>query len=213
MARLVMIGAAGLDWPSFQAMRSTSAIPSLASLAEGGEARWLTGAPAGRGAFSPANVSAWTSLATGVPPEVHGLVRESEAWSGGVRPASRASWRANPVWARLQAAGIASGSAGWPAARPGAAWEGLHIDEDFAQPTGKGPDDWVLPLDCAPPQAREALRPLRIHPTQITAKMLAPLVPAIATIDQSRDARLPRLAVAMARASSLQAAAVWLLGQ
>ncbi len=213
MTRLMVIGAAGLDWASFQTMRRARALPSLSSLAEVGEARWLAGAPPGRGVFSPANVAAWTSLATGVWPEVHGLARETEAWSGGTRPVTRASWRASPLWARLEAAGVATGSAGWPGARPGAAWRGRHIDEDYAAPTGRSAEDWAMPLDCAPVGARETLRPLRVHPTQITAKMLAPLAPELATIDQSRDAALPRLAVALARASSLQAAAVWLLGQ
>src|SRR5262249_42474679 len=45
----------------------------------------------------------------------------------------------------------------------------------------------------------------------IAPAMLRPLVPAMSAIDQTRDAGLPRLAVAMARASSLHAAAVWML--
>jgi tetratricopeptide (TPR) repeat protein len=41
--------------------------------------------------------------------------------------------------------------------------------------------------------------------------MLAPLVPGLAAIDQSRDVGLPKLAVAMARAATVQAAAAWAL--
>ena len=50
-----------------------------------------------------------------------------------------------------------------------------------------------------------------MHPTQITGDMLTPLVPGLPEIDQSRDVHLPRLAVAMARAATVQAAAAWLL--
>ncbi len=41
--------------------------------------------------------------------------------------------------------------------------------------------------------------------------MLQPLVPDLAQIDQRYDAELPRIAMAMAEAASIQAAAVWLL--
>jgi hypothetical protein len=151
------------------------------------------------------------TLVTGRPPESHGVWRMTEAWAGGVRPVGRASWRAAPVWARLEAAGVSTGSVCWPAAGPGADWPGVHIDRGFAEATGPIRRDWALPRRCAPPAAREALRERRVHPTDITGEMLAPLVPRYADLDQSRDAGLPRLAVAMAQAASVQAAAAWLM--
>ena len=52
---------------------------------------------------------------------------------GGHRPLTLASWRAPPVWATLQAAGVQTASIDWPGARPGTAQAGVHIDPDFAE--------------------------------------------------------------------------------
>jgi hypothetical protein len=207
MTRCVLISASGLDWAGFKAATRSGETPALAALAEKGAATWLAGAPLGDG---PA---VWASMATGAEAESHGIWRRQEAWPGGVRPVGRSSWRVAPVWAKLEAAGIATGSVHWPATRNGADWAGAHIDETFASPTGRFGEDWALPLHCAPEAARAALRDRRVHPTDITAAMLRPFVPAIAEIDQSRDARLPTLALAMARAATVQAAAAWLLGE
>jgi hypothetical protein len=205
MTRLLLIGAAGLDWPGFNARLDAGQAPALTALARRGGAAWLRGWPPFDG---PAP---WVTLLTGRTPEAHGVWRGEEPWAGGLRPVSRASWRTAPVWETLAAAGVSVGSVAWPAARPGAAWTGVHIDRDFATATGPDHAGWALPLDCAPADAREALRPLRVHPSDITAAMLAPLVPTLADLDQSRDAALPLLAVAMAQAASVQAGAAWLL--
>ncbi|HZZ69836.1 MAG TPA: alkaline phosphatase family protein [Phenylobacterium sp.] len=201
MTRLLVIGAAGLDWPNL----SETGAGRLAALRSRGAVGWL------RGPGDAAGPAPWVSLVTGQLPEAHGVWRRDEAWGGGLRRISRASWRVSPVWSRLSAAGISTASVAWPAARPGADWPGEHIDRDFAEATGKDAASWALPPRCAPPGLREALRDLRVHPTQITAAMLAPLAPDLDRRDQSRDAKLPALAVAMARAASVQAAAAWLL--
>ena len=76
---------------------------------------------------------------------------------------------------------------------------------------------WQIPGGLGAAQALRArlgpgaLRELRVHPTDITAAMLEPLVPHLAQIDQRYDPELPRIALAMAEASSVQAGAVWML--
>ena len=201
MTRLLVIGAAGLDWPSV----SARAAPQLARLQARGTGGWL------RSAGSPAGPAPWVSMVTGHPPERHGVWRRDEAYPGGVRPISRASWREAPVWERLADVGVSTASVAWPGARPGAAWRGEHIDRDFAEASGPALADWALPLRCAPADLREDLRGLRVHPSQITGGMLRPLAPTLNDLDQSRDVKLPQLAVAMAQAATVQAAAAWLL--
>ena len=206
MTRLLLICADGADYDGFLRRLAGGGLPNLAGLQRRGAAGPLSG---GSGNM----LADLATLATGVQPEAHGVVGAEEAWAGGLRPISRASWRTPPVWARLAAAGVTTGGIAWPAMRPGAAWPGVHLDEDFIEATGETHDDWVLPRRCAPANLREDLRQRRVHPTDITGAMLKPLVPALAELDQSRDAGLPRLAVAMARAASVQAGAVWLLEQ
>jgi hypothetical protein len=211
MTRLLLIGAGGLDWGTFDARTrpeaGADALPALSALRARGVAGWLGGAPQ---TIGPA---AWASIATGVQPEVHGVWREQEEWAGGLRPTGKASWRVAPLWARLEAAGISTGSVGWRGIRPGSAWAGLHIDDEYAEATGTRPQDWAMPRRCMPYDLRETLRSRRVHVMDITATMLAPLVPDIASVDQSRDDGLPMIALGMARAATIQSAAVWMMSE
>jgi tetratricopeptide (TPR) repeat protein len=205
LTKLILIAAAGMDWTSFDASTRSGALPQLARLRDAGFAGSLTGVPVGEG------LAAYASMVTGVQPETHGVWRTLESWGGGLRATGRASWRAAPVWTRLEAAGISTGSVGWPAIRPGADWPGLHLDETFAEPTGKNAADWALPLSCAPPQVRDAIIALRVHPTQITTDAMLGFIPELAKIDQTRPTPIPALALAIARAATNQAGAVWML--
>jgi tetratricopeptide (TPR) repeat protein len=207
MTRLLLIGAAGVDWPGLTARLDAGGLPNLATLRARGVAGWLRAPPPLEG---PAP---WVGMVTGHPPEAHGVWRFDEAWAGGFRRVGRASWRVAPVWRRLSQAGVSTGSVGWPASRPGAGWDGDHIDRDFADPSARDREGWALPPHCAPAGLRDRLRDLRTHPAEITAEMLRPLVPDLGGLNQSRDANLPRLAVSMARAASMQAAAAWLLSE
>ncbi len=201
-AKLVMIIAEGLDWAMFGALVAGGACPGLAALA----ARPLNAAAH----VGPGGAA---SLLSGVHPEVHGLWHETEAWAGGERPLTRASWRVAPLWQRLADAGIATASVALPGSIPGASWAGTHFDSRLADPGAVDPADWALPLAVAPPLAREAIRDRRIHPADITAAQLAGLVSDLAAVDQSRDHRLAELAVLLARAGTVQAAARWLLAE
>ena len=196
-----------MDWAGFEATSRAGEIPRLTALRQRGVGGWLSGAPQSLG---PA---AAVSLVTGVQPEVHGVWRAEEEWPGGVRPVSRTSWRAQPLWERLEAAGVSSGSIDWPGSRPGAGWQGLHIDDEFAEASGRTASEWALPLRCASSDCREALRSRRVHPSQITAAMLAPLVPPTAFQDGDHEERMLALAAGMSRAATLQSAAVWMLGE
>jgi len=207
MSKLLLIAASGMDWSGFDAATRSGALPKLAALRGRGFSGSLTGSPVGEG------VAAFTSLATGVQPETHGVWRGQEAWGGGLRPTGRASWRANPVWARLEVAGTSTGSVGWPAIAPGAQWGGVHVDQTFAEPTGKTAEEWALPLRCAPPDTRAAVALRRVHPSQITTSMIKGFVPDLVAIDQRKPSHLPALAVAMARAATIQGGAVWVMSE
>jgi tetratricopeptide (TPR) repeat protein len=87
------------------------------------------------------------------------------------------------------------------------------VDETFADPSGKTAADWALPLWCAPPEVRHTIVAHRVHPTQITTDTILGFVPELNKIDQSRPTPLPALALAIARAATNQAAAVWMLSE
>jgi tetratricopeptide (TPR) repeat protein len=207
MTTLLLIAASGMDWRGFDDRTRSGALPAMAKLRARGFAGPLQGAPVVEG------LAAYATIATGVEPEVHGVWRPFEAWGGGLRATSRAAWRVWPVWARLEAAGVSTGSVGWPATQPGVDWAGVHIDPTFANPNGKTPEDWSLPLDCAPFALRDEIAARRVHPLQITPDMVRGFVPDLKSVNQSRPTPLPAFALAMARGASAQGAAVWLLNE
>jgi tetratricopeptide (TPR) repeat protein len=207
MTRLLVIAAPGLDLAGFEGGARGGGLPALAALRARGVAGGLWGAPLSLG---PA---ALATLATGVQPEVHGVWRDQEEWPGGLRRTGRASWRASPVWARLEAAGVSTSSVGWPALAPGRDWAGVHIDDRFCDMTGKTAADWALPRGCLPDDLRDALRLRRVHISQVGGESLARFVPGVDAAALARDDALATLAMGLARAATAQAAAVWLLGE
>jgi hypothetical protein len=205
VTKLLVVGVAGFDSPAFDQAIRAGDTPRLAALRASGVTARLRADVLGDG------VAAWATLATGVQPEAHGVWIDQEPWVGGLRPTSRASWSFPPVWEALEHAGVSTGCVAWPATRPGAEGPGLTIDDEASLPSAKRVEDWALPPHCLPPRFREVVRSRRVHPAQITATMLRQFVPDLAAIDQSRNATLPVLAVAMAQAATVQAMACWML--
>jgi hypothetical protein len=158
--------------------------------------------------------SIWTTLATGRQPETHGVLSPSmpRPDGGGVIQVGRAAWRAPSVWQAAAAGDRRTLTIGWPATWPATAWTGIHVDIRFATPTGPDFGSWAMPSGCvAPLPLRERLRMLRVHPTDVTGLMLAPLVPRLTEVDQYRDPRLTQLAVILATTTTLHAAATALI--
>lgn len=181
------------------------AMPHLAAIVESG----CVGSIVAR----PPHVRAmlWTTVATGIHAPMHGVcgdveVREDGA---GVRPSGHGSWRAPAMWQYLAEAGVRSAVVGWPASAPATSWNGgMIVDDTFCQPLGDQFDAWPLLPDCvAPRSGRDALRPLRVHPGDITGQQLMAFVPELSRIDQENDKRLVPIALALSRAATVHAAA------
>jgi predicted AlkP superfamily phosphohydrolase/phosphomutase len=62
-----------------------------------------------------------------------------------------------------------------------------------------------------PPELAETLAELRVHPEELTASHIAPFVPDLEKIDQTKDQRLLSIAKITAEASSMHAAATWIM--
>jgi tetratricopeptide (TPR) repeat protein len=194
-----------MDLAGLEAGLAARRLPQLAAVRARGVMGWL------RGAVAPGGPASSASLVTGVVPAAHGLWRGMEVWAGGMRPTSRATWKTAPLWERLERAGVSTGSVGWPGSRPGSSWTGLHVDEDFLASTGAQPGAWALPRRCAPAAHRQALRQRRVHHSQITRAMIAPLLHDASPPDLARDSRSSAIAHALAAAATTQAAATWML--
>ncbi|MES2755493.1 MAG: alkaline phosphatase family protein [Pseudomonadota bacterium] len=198
--RALLIVLEGLDWPGLVRRLDQGMLPALTALARRGTIVPVRAPPTERGRM------AIGALATGLPPEAHGLVVPLEPWAGGLRPVGHTSWATPPLWERLAAAGHPVAVAGWPATAPATAWRARVIDDRLAQPSGRSWNNWALPLDVCDRALREDVRDLRMHPADVTGAMLAPFVPDLMSVDQTRDQRLIELALAVAAGSTVAAA-------
>lgn len=202
-ARLIVIGIDGLTWRDARRSLQAGTMPQLGALGNGALLAPVVGAD------DDSRLAAWTTLATGLFAEDHGVCFADEAGPAGqLRPTSRHSWTARPWWEAAHEAGLPVASVAWPANGPGAHLPGDQIDDGIAFATGPDRDRWALPLHCAAPATRDVLRDRRIHPTDIAAGLVARFVTDLDSIDQSRDPWLPHIAVALARAATVQAASV-----
>jgi len=200
--RLIVLD--GVCWPGFAAACRQGRVPTLTRLAASGATGLL------HGVAHQGRIGAAASIASGHWPEASGLWFREEAWAGGVRPATMASWQVPPFWATLAAAGATTASITWPGCAPGAAAAGLHVDDRYPRALGQTVQGWALPPDCCPPAWREDLADRRIHPTAITTGHLLPLVPDLGAVDQAATDALGRLAITMAEAATAQGAAAWM---
>ncbi len=196
---LVVLGMPGLDWQRLQRLVERGELPRFARLLDEG-----TWAPVHR-PTGPAD-SVWTTFATGVPADVHGVLHPLERLDGTlfVRGVDATSLR-SPAFASMAArAGRRVASVGWPCT------DGLVLDGGWAigpaADLATGARDADAPLDpraASPAAAADTVRASRLHPRDIAhadlAFFLAPLPPA------ARARIAPALAAALARAGARQA--------
>lgn len=185
-----------LSWTALEAAVERGELPYFSALLKESRVfRLRPEAPSG-------SCSVWGSIATGTAATDHGLTYPLEAWPGGLRRTTRASWLRPPVWRSLSDQGFKTASIAFPFASPGACWSGAHVDERIVEISGIAWEDWPLPLDVAPSGLREELREVRVHTSDIHPDLLGPFTRA-----GEDPARARVIAASLAKASTLTAVA------
>ncbi len=182
-----------LDWESIDEASRRGDLPQFAAiLRECVVFRVRPAAP-------PGSCANWASIATGASPKDHGVTYPFEAWAGGLRRTTRASWHKPPVWQMLADHGLSTATIAFPTAGPGTVWPGVHIDDRILTVGGLTWDDWPLPLDVAPAELREELRSVRVHSADVQSELLAPFGRENAN---ERQTQRQDIAVALAQSST-----------
>ena len=207
--RLILLGVDGLDAALLAPLLRAGLMPHLAGLMARGVHGPLTPV------LADCPPACWSTLMTGCWPDQHRVLTAQVADDvlGGVKPADSNSLQAPALWDFWHSAGLDSFRVGLPvnhpALGPGVCVSGAYPGE--FRPGGRWsplPDGTLHGLDA---QARALLDELRVHPGDIGADLIAPLVPELARIVVRRDRRPALVGVALARTLSLHNAATWLL--
>lgn len=169
--RLVLLGLDALDWTLVDELIARGMMPHTAALMRRGVHAVLE---VPRPLISPV---VWTTIGTGVPPEVHGVLDflEPDPAGGPPRPVTAASRKATAIWEMMSAAGRSTAVIGWWASFPAQAPPGgsIYSDRLTEQLLGLAAD---APGMADPPQAALRARELLLRAADVTPVMLAPFL-------------------------------------
>ncbi len=169
--RLVVLGLDALDWSLVDDLVKRGRMPALSRLMrEGVQAVEDVPPPL----ISPV---VWTTIATGVPPEAHGVLDflEPDPAGGPPRPATGASRRVPALWEMAAAAAGTTAVVGWWATYPAQAPAGGTVYSDRLTEQLLGLSERVPGL-ADPPAAEQAANALALHAADVTPAMLAPFL-------------------------------------
>jgi Flp pilus assembly protein TadD len=138
--RVILVGFDGADWSLLDRLAASGAMPNVARLArEGRTARLASFVPM----ISPI---VWTTIATGVSPEKHGVLdfQEVDPVSGEIRPVSGASRRVPALWNVASANGHSAGVVGWWATHPAEEVNGFFVSDRISSILFDGPREGMV---------------------------------------------------------------------
>ncbi len=205
--KILLIGWDAADWKIINPLMDTGQMPSLERLVNDGTiCNLATLEPP----FSP---MLWTSIATGMYPDKHGVISFTEPLpdGSGIRPVSTFSRKVKAIWNILMQNGYKVNVVNWWPSHPAEPVNGVMVSNLYGKITGP-PTKWPMLKNSVYPEALTALLTwLRVHPAELTAAHLLPFVPDAAKIDQEKDNQLNVLANNIAESATIQAAVTWIM--
>ncbi len=203
--KLMLIGWDSADWKFINKLIDKGLMPNMLRLLQNGAyGNLATLDPP----FSP---MLWTSIATGVRPDKHGILGFTEPTPDrlGVRPVFSTSRKVKAVWNILTQKNYKTHVVGWWPSHPAEPINGIMISNLYqkVKPEKMAPlaENVVHPTDL-----HRLFAHLRVHPSELTDQHLLPFVPRAAEINQDEDKKLFNIAKNIAEASSIHAAATWI---
>jgi hypothetical protein len=139
--RLLVFGIDGADWQRALPLIHEGRMPALARLARGGARRTLRSLPPSARGVEWLSPTIWTSAATGVVPERHGILHfVKRGPSGGVQPMTSNDRKVAALWNMLTARGLTVGVVGWLVTWPAEPVDGYMVSSYSPYTVQWGPD-------------------------------------------------------------------------
>lgn len=204
--RFLLIGWDAADWRVIKPLLAQGVMPTLKSIMDNGA--WGNLATLD----PPLSPMLWTSIATGMTADRHGILGFVEPMpeGKGVRPVLGSSRRTKAIWNILMQKGYKSHVIGWWPSHPAEPIDGVYVSNFYQIANSEYGEPWPLaPGIVHPARVEDKLASLRLHPAEITSAHILPFVPKAAEIDQERDKRLGVIARILADTTSVHDAATW----
>ncbi|MFZ5787023.1 MAG: alkaline phosphatase family protein [Acidobacteriota bacterium] len=169
--RLIVIGLDALDWALVDESTRRGTMPNLARLLDRGLQVTVRMRPP---LLSPL---IWTTIATGQPPDVHGVLDfvEQDPETGQPKPVTSLSRKATALWEMAAACGRTSAVIGWWATYPASAPHGGAVYSDRLTEQLMGIEE-NRPGLADPMDAALRARDLAVRGSRVTPAMLAPIL-------------------------------------
>lgn len=206
--KVLVIGWDAADWKVINPLMEQGKLPAFKKLIENGcMGNIATLDP-------PLSPVLWTSIGTGKTADKHGILNfvEPDPDTADVRPVSVTSRKVKAIWNILTQQGMKTHLVGWWPSHPAEPINGVCVSNFFQKQPKGDYKEWILPPGAVhPPELANELKEWRVPIQEITAQMLLPFVPDAAKVDQEKDKSLHNIASGLAEATSIHAAATWIL--
>ncbi len=207
--RLLLVGWDAADWQVIHPLIDAGRMPNLRRLVEGGVCGNLA-------TLSPClTPMLWTSVATGMLAERHGVLGFAKVSADGLRvePTGSGDLREPPFWRLLEQAGFRTGLVGWPVSHPAEALSVWSVSDRAADGLAWGAEGLkpVVEGSVSPGELAGLCSDLRVHPCEVGAAELEAFIPGISALDPTQHPRLATLAEIVARQATVQSWATALL--
>ena len=147
LGRTVVFGVDGADWDRARLLLRQGKLPVLARLARTGSVRTLASLPPSADGTEWLSPSIWTTVATGVVPERHGILNFVTPGPGGaVQPVTSNQRRTASLWNMLTARGWPVGVVGWLVTWPAERVDGYMVSSYTPFIFRWGPDPANRPI-------------------------------------------------------------------
>lgn len=207
--KVLLIGWDAADWKVINPLIQQGKMPALKKLIEEGtHGRIKTLDP-------PLSPMLWTSIATGMRADKHGIKGfiEPTPDGQGLRPVTSTSRKVKAIWNILNQEGYKSNVVAWWPSNPAEPINGVMVSNLYQGAHKPMDEGWDMPDGTVHPKSMiDTLKGLRVHPQELTPSMLLPFVPNLKTDEKLRtEKRMIGVRKTLAHAATIHSASTYLI--
>ncbi len=209
--KILVIGWDAADWKIIMPLIEQGKMPAIESLMKRGvHGRLQTLDP-------PLSPMLWTSIATGVRADKHGIggFVEPTPNGEGLRPVTTTSRKVKAIWNIFNQEGWKSNVVAWWPSNPAEPINGVMVSNLYQVATKAFGEDWEMPNGTVHPESlSETMKEFRVHPHEISLAMAHPFIPNIVDNLELRKAnKTLSVLKTLSNAATIHSASTYLMAE